>query len=223
MHTPKWESGLLIGLGETNLPPRKAVDLGSGIGTFTIPLATHAAYVEAYDSNPEWVEDLRQLLKEKNLSAVVRCRNVLHVDFAPCSLAAACVGMNIYIPKSSVRDLHQKLWRALLPGGLLHSMFATHEDEAEITEFVTEGCVPDPNDRGSYHHRCGSMYGPPCFYIRRGITGGSFWPPKEATEFLLGLGKAELVHEQTFAWQQDTGEKPLHRAFHTVTVIKKGY
>ena len=222
VHIPNLQEGLLLGLGATQLPARKALDLGSGFGMYTIPLARQTAYVEAYDSNPDRVEDLCQLLEKQRLSAIVKCANILHLKFAPRTLSAACIGMNIYIPKEQVRQLHQQVWEALLPGGILHSTFATHEDEAEITDFVTKSCLQDPGEPGSYIHRCGSFLDPPCMHIRRGIIGGSFWPPRDAKNLIIELGPCELVHTKTFTWQQDNGtEKPLHRSFCTVTVIKR--
>lgn len=223
MIRPDLTEGLRQAL-ELPLSDGNAVDLGAGSGMYIRPLVqSFPGRTTAYDSNHTRVDDLQEKLAEEWLTAEVILQNVLGLSFAPNSLAVATVGMTIFIPKDTARELFVKLWAALKSGGILHAEFATHQDEAEQTDFVQVGCIETSEGSGSYHHWCGPGYGY-CQHISAGILGGSFWHEAEVMEFLRALGEFVLVHKATYEWQQKITEdgvtETLHRSYFVVTVQK---
>ena len=220
------DEGLLKALKSRWLPKDGlAVELGAGTARNLRAMAKCWPNALGYELDAYWLQKANEAIEEEGLLAKVQFGNVLELAFEPNSLAAAVVAITVYLPKSCVYELLQKVWAGLKRYGVLHVEFATPNDHVSESDFFLYTCLPYPEDSyaNSYGHYCGSYT---CQLEHPGVFGASLWTPDEAKNALKGLGKGKIVHTELREWHQeflneDGDTEFVTRSFYLVTMQKR--
>jgi SAM-dependent methyltransferase len=76
-------------------PESCVLDLMSGYGRHSLPLARHGVHVTAIDNLPEYIHEIIEKAKEENLPVITQCADVLNMQLEKNYDAVICMGNSL--------------------------------------------------------------------------------------------------------------------------------